>query len=340
MKAKFTIFVPVHNGGEHLKRCVESVLAQTLQDYHLVVLENGSTDGSREWLATVRDPRVSVLPSERLLPIEENWGRALALPKNELMTIFGHDDLMDPAYLAVMDAVVRRHPEAGLYFAHFRYVDEAGKVLRSCRPLPERETAAEYLHGLYTRQRDTYGTGYLYRSARYEAVGGMPRWRHLVFADDALWLKLMEGSWKATAPEQCFGIRVHRERYGERARWRDWAEGLAPYLAFLQAAAHRDPSLAKALAAHGPAYFLEWCNSLYESALVEASKRNQRLDPEDVSMLKDAIQKIAPAKWPQYHGNPRFRFRRRRELLNRFRLPRWLYYQYRRLRYPSELPAG
>ena len=103
MNAKFTIFVPVHNGGEHLKRCVESVLAQTLPDFDLVILENDSTDGSREWLATMRDPRVSVLPSERLLPIEENWGRALALPKNEFMTIFGHDDLMDPGYLAVMD---------------------------------------------------------------------------------------------------------------------------------------------------------------------------------------------------------------------------------------------
>ena len=340
MNAKFTIFVPVHNGGGHLKRCVESVFAQTLQDFDLVVLENGSTDGTREWLANVRDPRLKVLPSERCLPIEENWGRVLAQPKNEFMTIFGHDDLMDPNYLAVMDAAVRRHPDASLYFAHFRYVDEAGQELHACRPLPERETAAEYLQGLYTRQRDTYGTGYLYRSARYEAVGGMPRWRHLVFADDALWLKLMEGSWKATAPERCFAIRVHKGRYGERARWRDWAEGLAPYIAFLQAAAHRDPSLEKALAAHGPGYFLEWCNSLYESALVEASKRNQRLDPADVSMLKEAIQIVAPGKWPQYHGNPRFRFRRRRELLNQFRLPRWLYYRYRRLRYRSELPAG
>jgi len=339
MKPKFTIFIPVHNGGEHLKHCVESILTQTLKDFDLVILENKSTDGTSEWLASVRDPRVIVVPSEQFLPIEENWRRTLTLPANEFMTIFGHDDLMDPDYLSVMDSTIVRHPDAGIYFAHFRYIDDESKAMRPCRPLPERETAPEYLEGLFTRQRDTYGTGYMYRSARYKAVGGIPAWPHLVFADDALWFKLMSGSWKATAREQCFAIRVHRGRYGERASWRMWAEGLAPYIAFLQNAAVGDSNLAKALAAHAPAYFLGWCNSLYESALVEASKRNRRLAPAEVASLEEAILKVAPGLWHQYHGNPRFRFRRRRELLNRFFVPRFLYYWYRRLRYGPEIPT-
>ena len=45
--------------------------------FSLVVLENGSTDGTREWLAEVRDPRITVCASETLLPIEQNWARAL-----------------------------------------------------------------------------------------------------------------------------------------------------------------------------------------------------------------------------------------------------------------------
>ena len=203
----FTVIVPSYNGGAYLKACVQSIQAQTFPHWALAVLDDGSTDGSLAWLQSLDEPRLMVFPAPEHLGIVRNWQRALTLPKAEWMTIVGQDDLLDPNYLAVMQRLTQECPDAGLYHAHFRFIDAPGKTIRACRPLPARETAAEYLTALFSGTRDTYGTGYLMRSARYEAAGGIPVWEKLLFADDALWITLMEGADKATAPEACFSCR-------------------------------------------------------------------------------------------------------------------------------------
>jgi len=62
---RFTICLPSYNGGDYLKACVESVLAQTYPNFELVVLDDASTDGSLDWLAGVGDRRVRVCPAWR-----------------------------------------------------------------------------------------------------------------------------------------------------------------------------------------------------------------------------------------------------------------------------------
>ena len=110
MHRRFSIVLPVRNGGAHLKLCVESILAQTLtNDFDLVILENASTDGTAEWLASLRDQRASAcMPAERSLSIEENWARILTVQRGEWMTIIGHDDLLDTDYLEAMRALTGR----------------------------------------------------------------------------------------------------------------------------------------------------------------------------------------------------------------------------------------
>ena len=333
MNPQYTILLPVHNGGEYVKQCVSSVLAQRLGDFSLVVLENGSTDGTREWLAEVRDPRVTVCASQTLLPIEQNWARALTVPRNEFMTFIGHDDLLDPNYLEVMDALVRREPDAGLYFAHFRFIDGEGKTQRSCRPLPVRETAAQYVAALFSSQRDTYGSGYLYRSRRYEQVGGMPHWEHLLFADDTLWMKLMAGAWKATAPEECFAVRIYPGSYGHRASWRAWAGGMDRYITFLQSTAVRDAEFAKALAEQAPGYFLDWCGHLYHRSFDTPCKLSRREDRQNYRLLARQLRRIAPRTTARRFKKHHYRLVNHRQLLNHFALTRWLYSQYRLMRY-------
>jgi hypothetical protein len=50
------------------------------------------------------------------------------------MTIIAQDDLLDSNYLHVMDDLIARHPEAVLYYAHFRFIDEKGATERNVSP--------------------------------------------------------------------------------------------------------------------------------------------------------------------------------------------------------------
>lgn len=292
--AKFTVIIPSYNGGDYLKECVAAVRAQTFTDFTLAVLDDGSTDGSLEWLAGLEEPRLTLYPALGHLGIVGNWARALDIPRGEFMTILGQDDRLDPNYLAVMDVLIRQHPDAGLYHAHFRFIDGRGKLIRPCRPLPARETAAEYLTALFTGARDTYGTGYLMRSAHYDRVGGIPPFEKLLFADDALWMTLMHGAYKATAPEECFSCRLHPASASGGTGWQSWLAALPLYASLLAGLAARNPEFARAYATHAPPYFDGWRRSLWTLALTRATRQERRVEPEALGAITTVAARLPP----------------------------------------------
>lgn len=120
---KFSIILPVYNGGGYVKECVKSILSQSVTDFNLHVLDSSSTDGSLEWIRSLNDPRIVFYPAEKKLTIEENWNRITGIPKNEFMTVIGHDDLFHPDYLQKMDELIGKHPKATLYQAHYNYIN-------------------------------------------------------------------------------------------------------------------------------------------------------------------------------------------------------------------------
>jgi glycosyltransferase involved in cell wall biosynthesis len=206
---KYSIILPVRNGGVYVRECINAILAQTLDDFNLIILDNCSTDGTTEWIASLNDGRIVCHRSAASLSIEENWGRIRDIQKNEFMTMIGHDDILDPCYLAVMDALIRRHPGASLYQTHFRYIDPKGSTIRLSKPMDERQTAPELTAFILCGLTDIMGTGFLMRSADYDRLGGLPLYPNLLFADFELWVELTRISYKATAPEECFCFRLH-----------------------------------------------------------------------------------------------------------------------------------
>ena len=73
--AKYSIILPVRNGGEYVKECVNSIVEQTYTDFHLHVLDNYSTDGTLEWVRSLKDERIKIYPSEIALSMEEIVGK-------------------------------------------------------------------------------------------------------------------------------------------------------------------------------------------------------------------------------------------------------------------------
>ncbi len=97
---KFSVILPVRNGGEYVKECVSRILAQSFTDFDLLVLDNNSTDGTLEWIQSVSDNRIKVYPSQMPLSIEENWGRITSIPKNEVIKLNG-DNKISVSYIHI-----------------------------------------------------------------------------------------------------------------------------------------------------------------------------------------------------------------------------------------------
>jgi glycosyltransferase involved in cell wall biosynthesis len=207
---KFSIILPVRNGGEYVKECVSSILAQSFTDFDLLVLDNNSTDGTLEWVRSVSDNRVKVYPSQKPLSIEENWGRITSISKNEFITLIGHDDILNSDYLETMNNLISSYPDAGLYQTHFTYIDSKGDKIRSCKAMSEVESAKDFLKKFLLKEIDVMGTGFMMRSKDYDLLGGIPPYPNLLFADFELWINLSKISYKATSAKECFSFRLHQ----------------------------------------------------------------------------------------------------------------------------------
>lgn len=283
---RFSIILPVRNDGEYLRLCVESILAQTHRDLDLAILDNRGAVVETDWIRQLGDSRIRIHPAARDLSIEDNWRRALEIPRGEFMTFVGSDDLLDPRFLQVMDDLIARFPDAGIYHAHFRLIDENGTLIRHCLPMPARETAADFLAARLVRIRDSFGTGYVMRTRDYDAAGGIPGYRQLLYADDALWLTLMRGAWKATAAEECFSYRVHGGSASGGWNPEPRLAALEAYAAFLSGLRQDEPACAKALDRYGSDFFVPLCRRLFVALLLEphgagvppADAVRQRLD--------------------------------------------------------------
>ncbi len=258
----FSIILPVRNGGAYVKECVQSILNQTLDDFTLQVLDNCSTDGTLEWIESLNDSRIECYPTEKSLSIEENWNRILALPKNEFITMIGHDDVLHPHYLQTMSSLIQEHPKASLYQSHFVFIDEYGKTLRPCKPMAEVQYADKFLACQFTQTLDSMGTGYMMRSKDFDAAGGMGLdYPKLIFADYALWVKMTMLNYKATTTVTAFSYRLHNS-VSKLTNGEDYQLAFGKYVYFLAGLRNKDKKIAAVLDKYGRQFLLYFCESL------------------------------------------------------------------------------
>ncbi len=130
-----SVVVPVHNGMRFLPETLASVLGQYRAPDEVVVVENGSTDGTLEWLRDLGDPRVRVVVQPRLVSPAENWTTAVASATGDLVKLVCADDLLDPVALAEQAKALADHPGAVLVAAWRRIIDPHGRVISARRGL-------------------------------------------------------------------------------------------------------------------------------------------------------------------------------------------------------------
>ena len=139
---KFSVIIPLYNKAPYIRKALESVLAQTYTDYELIVVDDGSTDGSFAIAKQFIDERLKLIGAENceadthaynLSPInyklirQANSGvsaarnAGVALSSGEYIAFLDADDWWEPTYLERMAQLIEDYPEAGLYACNYVY---------------------------------------------------------------------------------------------------------------------------------------------------------------------------------------------------------------------------
>lgn len=107
MTPRVSVVIPVHNGARFVRRALDSVLGQTIQDLEVVTVDDGSTDGTAEIITSVQDPRVHLVSqSNSGLASARNRGAQEA--DSEVLAFLDADDEWLPDKLARQLPSVRR----------------------------------------------------------------------------------------------------------------------------------------------------------------------------------------------------------------------------------------
>lgn len=129
-----SIIVPVYNGEKTILETIQSIQAQTFSDFELIVINDGSTDGTLDVISTVQDPRLKVFSYENGgLPVARN--RGIRRSRGEFITFIDADDLWKPDKLERQLAALHKNPEAGVAYSWTAFIDENSKFLFAWEPL-------------------------------------------------------------------------------------------------------------------------------------------------------------------------------------------------------------
>lgn len=120
-----SVIMPCLNGERHIQAAIDSVLAQTFDDFELIVVDNGSTDGTPEILSSVNDPRLRVfsLP-ERGVSRARNLG--LREARGAFIAFLDSDDTWNAEFLEKMYTALATNSQAVLAYCGWQNLGLSG----------------------------------------------------------------------------------------------------------------------------------------------------------------------------------------------------------------------
>jgi len=212
---KVTVFIPVYNRARYLCVAVNSILAQTFGDFELLLVDDGSTDGSLELLQryAARDPRVRVEVNGQNLGIPRTRNRGLELARGEYIALLDSDDYAYPGRLAAQVAFLDAHPDHVQVGSWDSAMDGAGVLLPGVRrqPLSSADVDAVLLFRCAMANRSVMARTAVLREFRYREE--FPR-----SSDYELFVRLAERHRMANQPAVLVCGRQHAGRYTVQTR--------------------------------------------------------------------------------------------------------------------------
>ena len=130
-RPRVSIGLPVYNGQRFIAETLDSLLAQTFQDFELIICDNASTDQTghicRSYLS--RDNRIRYFRNETNLGAAKNYRRAFQLSVGEYFRWANCDDLFGPESLARCVEILDREPSVVLVYPKTKLIDQRGDAI-------------------------------------------------------------------------------------------------------------------------------------------------------------------------------------------------------------------
>ena len=200
-----SIVIPTRNRCMLLGEAVASVQEQTFADWELIIVDEASTDETRDFLATLRDARIRSTRHDEVRGVAAARNTGLALAKGELVMFLDDDDLLRADAIAMLRRALADHPDALAASAACRLFHDNGDSSRVYRPAraQSRSIWREVLFGWWSNSGQN-----LYRTTVIRSIGGFDTSLRAC-EDRMLWLEISRRGDVCLVPRVAMEYRQH-----------------------------------------------------------------------------------------------------------------------------------
>lgn len=208
---RVSVIIPTYNRARMLRQAIRSVLAQTYRNFEVIVVDDGSTDDTREIVAAIDDPRVRYVWQENQ---ERSAARnnGVSQSTGELLAFLDSDDVILPHKLALHVEMLDRYPEAVLVYGSDVNMDDENRLLNPFDLLHiSDEPVVRDCSDDLARGCSLSTISVLLRRKAFEEAGGFDL--RLSHAEDwDLWVRVSELGPFCTVRSPVSAVRAHASR--------------------------------------------------------------------------------------------------------------------------------
>ena len=166
MSPKVSICIPTYNRKDYLKETLDSVFAQTYRDYEVVVLDDGSTDGTEEAIKKAGYPVRYYRQENRGEAATRN--KLIGLAEGQFITFLDSDDLLMPDAVGRMINAMEAENEEVIVYGSYLRIDENGNVCGRCK----RKLYSGHITKYLFQNIFVHSCGSMLTKKALEAIGG------------------------------------------------------------------------------------------------------------------------------------------------------------------------
>lgn len=199
---RITVSINAYNGMPYLVDAVESIQNQTIKDWELLIVNDGSTDGTSEYLKKLTDPRIRVLEQENRGTAASS-NRAIADSKSEFIARMDADDISLPNRLEELLRFMDANPTVGMAGSQAVWFGEHGIGKSLKLPTTHDEIWKALMGGYHAMVHATL----IMRTEVIKKVGGY--WQYRQYDDDTdMMLRMGEASKLANIDKVLYHYRI------------------------------------------------------------------------------------------------------------------------------------
>lgn len=203
MVPKISVILPYYNARVYLKEAVDSILEQTFTDLELILIDDGSDDGSSQIVEPIVDKRIVRMKNETNLGLADSLNRGIDIARGEFIARMDADDISLPSRLKAQIDYMEKNPAVGILSTAYREIDQKGSVVgRQANPKNHNLIAWMFLFG-----NPIMHPGVLMRRDCVVEVGGYQLKGPA--QDRELWLRLLGKTKFVNLPEELYIKRYH-----------------------------------------------------------------------------------------------------------------------------------